>query len=126
MANEMVPVLRGTVLEEEGGFTLEQLCRLCRLKSQAIITMVEEGILDPEGEEPVSWRFPGSSVTHVRIVVRLQRDLGVNLEGAALVLEEGHRVLVRLADQGGRDLRDAGGLVDEEDPGLLHDPGEGP
>jgi chaperone modulatory protein CbpM len=86
MPHEIVQVLRGTVLDEEDGFTLNQLCRICRLDTEVIITMVEEGVLDPEGEDPATWRFPGTSVTHVRIVVRLQRDLGVNLEGAAVVL----------------------------------------
>jgi len=86
MPHEIVQVLRGTVLDEEDGFTLDQLCRICRLDTEVIITMVEEGVLDPEGEDPATWRFPGTSVTHVRIVVRLQRDLGVNLEGAAVVL----------------------------------------
>jgi len=99
MTNEIVPVLRGTVLEEEGDFTLDQLCRLCRLRSEAIITMVEEGVLDPEeGKDPATWRFPGTSVNHVRIVVRLQRDLGVNLAGAAVVLD----LLDRLARLRGR------------------------
>ena len=87
MPNEIVPVLRGTVLDEEGDFTLDQLCRICRQRAEAIVTMVEEGVLDPKGEDPTTWRFPGTSVTHVRIVVRLQRDLGVNLSGAALVIE---------------------------------------
>ena len=87
MPNEMVPVLRGTLLDNESGLTLDQLCRICRLQSHFVITMVEEGILDPDGEDPTTWRFPGTSVTHVRIVVRLQRDLGINLAGAALVLD---------------------------------------
>jgi chaperone modulatory protein CbpM len=76
------------LLEEERGFTVDELCRICRQRAEAIVTMVEEGVLDPEeGEDPTSWRFPGTSVNHVRIVVRLQRDLGVNLAGAAVVLE---------------------------------------
>lgn len=87
MPNEIVPVLRGTLLDDESGLTLDQLCRICRLQSDFVITMVEEGILDPDGEDPTTWRFPGTSVTHVRIVVRLQRDLGINLAGAALVLD---------------------------------------
>ncbi|MGB5162591.1 MAG: chaperone modulator CbpM [Thermoanaerobaculia bacterium] len=96
MPNEIVPVLRGTVLDEEGSFTLEQICQICRLEKKVILTLVEEGVLDPEGDEPATWRFPGTSVTHVRIVVRLQRDLGVNLEGAAIVLD----LLDRLALSG--------------------------
>jgi len=99
MPNEIVPVLRGTVLDEEGGFTLEKLCEMCRQRAEAIITMVEEGVLDPEeGEDPATWRFPGTSVNHVRIVVRLQRDLGVNLSGAAVALD----LLERLARARGR------------------------
>ena len=99
MPNEIVPVLRGTVLDDESGLTLDELCRMCRQRAEVIITMVEEGILDPEeGEDPATWRFPGSSVTHIRIVVRLQRDLGVNLSGAAVALE----LLERLARLRGR------------------------
>jgi len=87
MPKEIVPVLHGTLLDEESRFTLDELCRICRQRAEAIVTTAEEGVLDPEGEEPATWVFPGTSVTHVRIVVRLQRDLGVNLAGAALVLD---------------------------------------
>ena len=87
MPNEIVPVLRGSILDEEEDLTLHHLCRVCRLGDELVITMVEEGILDPEGDDPATWRFPGTSVTQVRLVVRLQRDLGVNMAGAALVLE---------------------------------------
>jgi chaperone modulatory protein CbpM len=87
MAKDIVRVIHGTVLDDEEGLSLVQLCRLCRLRQEAIVEMVEEGILEPEGERPADWRFSGTCVTHVRIVVRLQRDLGVNLAGAAVVLD---------------------------------------
>ena len=87
MPNEMVPVLRGTILDEEGGLTLYHLCRICRLSDEVVITMVEEGILEPEGDDRRTWRFPSTSVTQVRLVTRLQRDLGVNMAGAAVVLD---------------------------------------
>jgi len=92
MPNHIVPVLHGTVLDEESALTLAQLCRIGRQQSDFVVTLVEEGILDPEGENPATWRFPATSVTHVRIVVRLQRDLGINLSGAALVLDLLNRV----------------------------------
>lgn len=87
MPNEIVPVLRGTILDEETSFTLYQLCRVCCLREEVVVTMVEEGILDPEGDDPRRWRFPASSIMQVHIVLRLQRDLGVNLAGAALVID---------------------------------------
>ena len=87
MRKEIVRIVDGTLLDDEDGLSLDQVCRLCRAGREAIVEMVEEGILEPEGERPADWSFSGASVTRVRIVVRLQRDLGVNLAGAALVLE---------------------------------------
>ncbi len=85
-------ILRGQLVEEETVITLEELCRSCTVKTEEIIIMVEEGILDPQGEhlEPAQateWHFHISSVKRVKTVVHLQRDLGVNLPGAALALE---------------------------------------
>ena len=83
--------LRGQLVEEETVITLAELCRNCTVKTEEIIVMVEEGILDPHGErlEPAAaeWQFHVSSVKRVRTVVHLQRDLGINLPGAALALE---------------------------------------
>jgi chaperone modulatory protein CbpM len=49
--------------------------------------MVEQGILEPSGRRGPHWCFPLSSLKRTRITLHLQRDLGVNLEGAALVLD---------------------------------------
>jgi len=97
MTNEKT--LRGQLIEEETVITLQELCHNCKLKTEEIIIMVEEGILDPQGQrqEPAAaaeWHFHISSVKRVRTVVHLQRDLGVNLPGAALALE----LLDRIAD----------------------------
>jgi len=84
--------LRGQVIEEETLITLDELCRNCTLESEEVVTLVREGILDPADDSldwthAGRWRFHISSVWRVRTVVRLQRDLGVNLPGAALALE---------------------------------------
>ena len=85
-------VLRGQLIEEETLITLDELCRHCWVESEEVITLVREGILDPaddatDWENTGRWQFHISSVRRVRTVVRLQRDLGVNLPGAALALE---------------------------------------
>lgn len=91
MANEQKS-LRGQVIEEETLITLDELCRHCTVCAEEVVTLVREGILDP-ADESVDWEGAGcwqfhiSSVRRVRTVVRLQRDLGVNLSGAALALE---------------------------------------
>jgi chaperone modulatory protein CbpM len=83
--------LHGQLVVEETVITLEELCRNCTVKFEDIVIMVEEGILDPQGERLESaaagWQFHISSVKRVTTVVHLQRDLGVNLPGAALALE---------------------------------------
>jgi chaperone modulatory protein CbpM len=84
--------LRGQVVEDETLITLEELCRHCTIESEQVVTLVREGILDPADDSldwshAGRWRFHIGSVRRVRIVARLQRDLGVNLPGAALALE---------------------------------------
>lgn len=84
--------IHGQVIGEETVITLAELCVHCTLEKEEILVMVDEGILDPGGfstgrRNIEQWQFHISSVRRVRTVVHLQRDLGVNLAGAALALE---------------------------------------
>jgi len=80
-------ILVGEVLEEGYLVSLADLCRSCTVETQTITTLVAEGILDPTGSDVEHWRFTVSSLRRVKTVIHLQRDLGVNLAGAALALE---------------------------------------
>ena len=85
-------IIRGQLNEEETGIPVDELCRHCAVRVEEVITLVQEGILDPADEvirveRAASWQFHISSVRRVRTAVHLQRDLGVNLAGAALALE---------------------------------------
>ena len=75
------------LLDEDATLTLDEFCRACAAQTEFIMDMVAEGMLEPEGPEPESWRFSGIQLQHARIALRLQRDLGVNLAGAALALQ---------------------------------------
>ena len=87
MTRELRSLLSGDVLEEEVELTQVELCRTCRLPSERLFELVEQGIIEPLGRDPEHWRFRGASVRRVRCALRLERDLGVNLAGAALALE---------------------------------------
>lgn len=79
----------GTVLEE-GSLTLGQLCRACGTHADWVISLVEESIIEPYEAHTVEitlWRFSGKSLRRARSAHRLQRDLGLNLAGIALVLD---------------------------------------
>ena len=79
--------LMGQVLEDDDEITTEELCRHCRVEADTIKLLVQEGILDPLEKDMGQWRFTVASLRRVRTVVHLQRDLGVNLPGAALALD---------------------------------------
>ena len=79
------------IIEEQSGFTFEDLCRACAAGMDSggdiIIELVEEGVLEPTGTSPAEWRFDGLSVRRARVAITLWRDLGVNTAGAALALQ---------------------------------------
>lgn len=79
--------LVGTILEEEVVLSLAEVCRASRLSAERVIEMAEEGIVEPVGRRPESWRFRGASLQRLRCAQRLEEDLGVNTAGIALVLE---------------------------------------
>jgi len=80
-------LLVGQVLEESDLVTLADLCRSCTVETQTVTTLVAEGILDPMGGDVEHWRFTVGSLRRVKTVIHLQRDLGINLAGAALALD---------------------------------------
>ncbi|WP_260293072.1 chaperone modulator CbpM [Sedimenticola hydrogenitrophicus] len=80
-------ILVGLLLDEECQLTLGELSRACRVHAEWIVELVEQGIIEPRGDDLCHWRFSGSSLGRVMRVQRLQHDLGVNLAGAALALE---------------------------------------
>lgn len=87
MTKDMLLLLTGEVLEEDVELTLAELCRTCRVPAERVFDLVDEGVIEPVGRDPARWRFHGVSVRRVHCVLRLERDLGVNVAGAALALE---------------------------------------
>ncbi len=78
---------QGIIAEEEFELSLGELCRACAVDAEWIITLVEEGVIEPHASTPDKWRFSGMSLQRARKIKRLQFDLGINLAGAALALE---------------------------------------
>ena len=87
MRHDIVTVVTGTVVGEERGIPLAQLCRACGISVEAVAALVDEGILEPAGARRGRWRFPADSIRRARTTLRLQRDLDLNLAGAALALD---------------------------------------
>jgi chaperone modulatory protein CbpM len=86
MANVM-KVVSGVVLDESTRLTLVELCRLGETNAEYVIELVEEGLLEPESLLPPDWHFDSTALKRLQKTIHLQRDLRVNLAGAALVLD---------------------------------------
>lgn len=87
MKDETSTTITGENLDEEPILTLGELSRACSVHAEWVIELVDEGVITPVGRNLEHWRFYGVSLHRARVVRRLQRDLGVNLAGAALALE---------------------------------------
>jgi chaperone modulatory protein CbpM len=87
MSAEQDDPFLGTVLDEHIRVSLRELCGMCGVSTELIVEMVSEGIVEPEGGNPRHWQFTGVSIQRIQTAIRLQRDLKVNLAGAALALD---------------------------------------
>ncbi len=87
MSDQTPKVLKGTVVEEQTEVTLEDLGRFCAVRRESIVSLVEEGILEPRGRRPEQWRFAAANLHRAARALRLQRDLEINLEAIGLVLD---------------------------------------
>jgi chaperone modulatory protein CbpM len=86
MAQAPLPALDASIVDDAISFTLVELCRASGVSGAQIVLLVEEGVLQPQGDAPESWRFPGTSLHRARKAMRLARDFELGAAQAALVL----------------------------------------
>lgn len=67
--------------------SLQELCRFCHADEAWIIELVDHGVLTPEGATISEWHFRGVSIARAKKAQRLNRDLGINTPGVAMVLD---------------------------------------
>lgn len=79
--------LKGTILNEQVEFSLNDLCCACSRSADWVIELVEVGVLEPIDYQHTHWKFTGDSLQKVQTAMRLQRDLEINLAGVALAIE---------------------------------------
>ena len=80
-------ILTGTLLDEQVYVSVTEICQACSTRTEWVVDLVEEGILEPFGKDPGDWHFPSDSISRAHTARRLQRDLGINLAGVALALD---------------------------------------
>lgn len=84
MRNE---TLSGELIGNETTLTIRELCRACSQQTEWILELVDEGVLEPLSGSEQDLVFSAIELRRARTAMRLQRDLGVNLAGIALILD---------------------------------------
>ena len=79
--------LRGVVMDVEVTYNLAEFCQACGVRSDLVVEMVQEGVIEPTGPAGNNWCFHGATLVRARRALRLVNDLGVNWPGAALALD---------------------------------------
>jgi chaperone modulatory protein CbpM len=102
--------LIGEIFEDGPALSVNELRRMFAVEERRIVEWVEEGVISVLATDAAQrrfdaseWRFGGAQLRRARIAVRLERDLGVNAAGVALVLE-----LLEELEQFRRDHRSGG------------------
>jgi len=83
-AGESLP---GEIVEERAVLSIADLSRMFAVDERHIVELVEEGVLSVIEVQTSEWRFSGAALRRLRIALRLERDLGINLPGVALALD---------------------------------------
>lgn len=80
-------VIANVSIETDPQFTLKEFCEACNADRELIQEVLQYGVLDPQGETFANLQFDSKQLRRMRTLMSLQKDLEINLAGAALVVE---------------------------------------
>ena len=67
--------------------TLEEVCASTGLPTEVLVSIVEEGILEPKGSVPEEWSFDITMLSIAKRACRLNRDLDIDWGAIPLYLD---------------------------------------
>lgn len=79
--------LVGQLIDERSVFSAEETLKVCSISTEILVSLVSEGVVEPLGGEPASWRFDAAAVARAMKAVRLHRELEIDMAAVALVLD---------------------------------------
>ena len=80
-------IIEAVILDNQLSLTLVELSRACNVHAEWVLELVDEGIIDPLKQDNIHYHFSSTCLKQALAVKHLQQDLGINLAGAAMVLE---------------------------------------
>jgi chaperone modulatory protein CbpM len=87
MTSREKELLSGEIFADNAVLSTVELCQMFAIEERRVVEWVAEGVLTTVELNTSEWRFSGTAARRARIALRLERDLGVNVPGVALVLD---------------------------------------
>ncbi len=75
------------LLDEDATFNLPELCQICGIHAEFIIELIEQGALEPDGQDPANWIFDINAVKRAYRGIRLSRDFNLEAPAIAIILD---------------------------------------
>lgn len=79
--------ITGVIVDETVTISITEVCHKYTLSEEALIEMIEHGLFKSPIAIEKNSQLDVTAVRRLESALRLQRDLGVNVPGAVLVLE---------------------------------------
>ena len=73
--------------EEWFFLSLQEITGSLQVTRETIFEILDEGIITAQKDEHEEWIFDHEAFRRIHTIIKLKRDLGVNLAGAALAIE---------------------------------------
>ena len=83
----MEKIHEGMLLEASIIYTYHEFCETGQFDQTLVITLVEHGIVEPQGSSQERWVFTSLDLVRTQKALRLYHDLEVNWAGISLILE---------------------------------------
>jgi chaperone modulatory protein CbpM len=83
----LLDVIHGEVIDQQLRLGIADVAARAHVQDTFVIELVDYGVLEPFGRTLNEWQFSGTDLYKLRCVARLIRDLHVNVEGAAVILD---------------------------------------
>jgi len=84
-----ITVITGAVIGRDSPLAADELAQACGADLDWVVRLVEVGIVvqDAAPASPQAWRFDSADLRSALEARRLERDFGVGLDAAALILD---------------------------------------
>lgn len=86
MKKQVNEILTGIIVDETTVYSIQEVSYSCDVSVEIIEEMIAHGLIEPK-KSAHDCQFDSYAVRRLKIALRLQKDLGVNLPGAAVALD---------------------------------------